>query len=74
MQPERDAEVPAVVHLYPGDDPVRAWWTKNYRHLVAQAGGGAATALGVTSRWARAEVEYARQHGVEPRVGVPSHG
>lgn len=77
MQHERDPEVPAVVHVVPADDPVRAWWVENYRSLVVDAWrrqGGRPTALGVTTRWACAEIEYAREHGIEPRVGVPPHG
>ena len=66
--------LPPGVVLVPGhDEAVVAWWRRSYADLVASARCGAPTALAVTLRWARAEVEYARAHGTEPERGVPAH-
>ena len=48
-------------------------WRANYLDRVKGAGGGIVTAHAVTSRWAAAEVAYARKYGVKPQVGVPPH-
>lgn len=59
-----------VIWVWPADERVVAWWREAYGDLVAKAGGGGPTAMAVTVRWARAEVEYAEQHHTAPRKGA----
>ncbi|MCW2857876.1 MAG: hypothetical protein JWR52_3491 [Marmoricola sp.] len=64
---------PGVILLLEDDHPIVTHWRRHYAALVAKARGGAPTAMNVTLRWARAEVEYAQARGIEPRVNVPEH-
>ena len=74
MTTEALPALPPGVVLVPGhDEEVVAWWRRSYAALVASARYGAPTALAITNRWARAEVEWASARGVEPQVGVPPH-
>ncbi len=57
----------------PPDSPVVQHWQRSYADLVANARYGAPTALAITLRWARAEVEWADLHGSEPKIGAPPH-
>ena len=57
----------------PPDSPVVKHWQRSYADLVASARDGAPTALAITFRWARAEVEWAAARGVEPERGTPPH-
>ncbi len=65
--------LPPGVLLVPGQplhEEVVTWWRLNYSGVVERARAGAPVAVAATFRKARAEVEYARLHGTEPRRGV----